>query len=95
MRKPGRSAEEIRHAVVISRSDTGICTESPSSCRRKEAMKEAYTYTLLVMQSVTRVDGEAVTRSVFFASETWIAACWQCCGVCRFRKACRRMASMW
>ena len=97
MGEPGCSAEKIRHAVVISdgvRQSSGICTESPSLCRREMDMEEAYTYTILVMQSVTRVDGEAVTRKVTFATETWIAACWQCCGVCRFRKACRRSASV-
>jgi hypothetical protein len=78
------------------RKSTGICTESPSLCRReKEEMEDAYTYILLVMQSVTRVvDGEAVTRSMFFATETWIAACSESCGVCRFRKAYGMSASV-
>jgi hypothetical protein len=51
MGKPGRSAEEIRHAVVRSsavRQSSGICTGSPSSGRQKKEMEDVCTYTLAV-----------------------------------------------
>lgn len=76
MREPGRSAEEIRHAVLrtdcIGSSGEG-CTESPSLGRRESWM--SVRILVLWMQLVTRVDGEAVTRVVSFVTETWTADC--------------------
>jgi hypothetical protein len=50
MRKPGRSAQEISHVVVVFAvpKNTGACTESPSFCRWKDEMEEVYTYTFPV-----------------------------------------------
>jgi hypothetical protein len=51
MREPGRSAKEIRHAVVRSsavRQSSGIGTGSPSLGRQEMEMEEVCTYTLPV-----------------------------------------------